>query len=335
MPAKALILAPFDDGYLSRLREAGVRAAYEPWTASGRLQNPSALAARLRDEAIEIVVVEADFLTADAFAAPRLRLAAVCRNGLNLVDVNAATERGIPIIYTPTRNTIAVAEHAIALMLSISRQSYAARDYVVAGEWTNPMDAYTRFQGREVNGSTVAVIGLGNIGGEVAKRAQALGAKVLGYDPFVSKERARDLGVRLAKLPALLGEADFVTLHTSLSSKEQVLDAVALDMMKRSAYVINTGAHQALDYDALAERLRDGRLAGAALDVFPGFVLAPGSPLRGLDNVIMTPHIGGATKETVVRQSRTVFEDVQRYLRGARPRNVANPEAFKVTSRGR
>jgi D-3-phosphoglycerate dehydrogenase / 2-oxoglutarate reductase len=335
MPAKALILAPFDDGYLSRLRAASVRATYEPWTASGKLQNPSALAARLRDEEIGIIVVEADYLTAEAFAAPKLRLAAVCRNGLNLVDVNAATERGIPIIYTPTRNTIAVAEHAIALMLSIARQSYTARDYVVAGEWTNPMDAYARFQGREVNGSTVGVIGLGNIGGEVAKRVQALGAQALGYDPFVSKERARALGVRLAKLPALLRKVDFVTLHTSLSSKERVLDTAALDMMKPSAYVINTGAQQALDYDALAERLRDGRLAGAALDVFPGFVLAPDSPLRGLDNVIVTPHIGGATTETVVRQSRTVFEDVQRYLRGARPRNVANPEAFKAAARGR
>jgi phosphoglycerate dehydrogenase-like enzyme len=334
MPAKALILAPFDDGYLSRLREVGVRLSYEPWTASGKLQNPSELAARLRDEAIEIIVVEADFLTAEAFAAPKLRLAAVCRNGLNLVDVNAATEHAIPIIFTPTRNTIAVAEHAIALMLSIARQSYAARDYVIAGEWTNPMDAYTRFQGRELNGSVIGVIGLGNIGGEVAKRALGFGAKVAGYDPFVGRERARGLSVRLAKLPALLRDADFVTLHTSLNAKEQILDAAALDLMKHTAYVINTGAHQALDYDALGERLRDGRLAGAALDVFPGFVLAPDSPLCGLDNVIVTPHIGGATKETIVRQSRTVFEDVQRYMRGSRPRNVANPEAFK-TRRGR
>jgi len=335
MPAKALILAPFDDGYLARLREIGVRVTYEPWTASGRIQNPAELAKRLAGEAYEIVVVEADFLTAEAFAAPKLRIAGCCRNSLSLIDVNAATERGIPIINTPTRNTIAVAEHAIALMLSIARQSYAAHAYVLAGEWTNPMDAYTRFQGRELNGSTLGVIGLGNIGGEVATRAKALGARVVAFDPYVAKERARKLGVRLVKLAALLAGADLVTLHTSLSGKEQVLDAAALDLMKPGAYVVNTGAHQALDYDALAERLRDGRLAGAALDVFPGFVLAPDSPLRGLPNVIVTPHIGGATKETVVRQSRTVFEDLQRFLRGARPRNIANPEAFKVARRGR
>jgi D-3-phosphoglycerate dehydrogenase len=335
MPAKALILAPFDDGYLARLREIGVRVAYEPWTASGRIQNPSELAARLRDEAYEIVVVEADFLTAEAFAAPKLRIAGVCRNALNLIDVQAATARGIPLIHTPTRNTIAVAEHTIALMLSIARQAYASQAYVLAGEWTNPMDAYTRFQGREMNGSVVGIVGLGNIGGEVATRAKCLGARVIAFDPYVAKERATKLGVRLVRLAALLRKADFVTLHTSLSGGEQVLDVAALDLMKPTAYVVNAGAHQALDYDALAERLRDGRLAGAALDVFPGFVLAPDSSLRGLDNVIVTPHIGGATKETVVRQSRTIFEDLQRFLRGARPRHIANPEALKVARRGR
>jgi len=331
---KALILAPFDDTYLDRLRKTSVRVTYEPWTTSGRLQNPSALAARLRDEKYEAVVVEADFLTAEAFAAPKLRIAGVCRNALNLIDVNAATERGIPIIHTPTRNTIAVAEHAIALMLSIARHAYASQAYVAAGDWTNPMDAYTRFQGREVAGSTVGVIGLGKIGGEVAARAKCLGARVIAFDPYVTKERARTLGMRLVPLTTLLREADFVSLHTSLDAKGLILDGAALDVMKPGAYVINAGAHQALDYDALAERLRDGRIAGAALDVFPGFVLAPDSPLRGLDNVIVTPHIGGATRETVVRQSRIITEDIERFLRGARPRHIANPEALKV-ARGR
>jgi len=331
---KALVLAPFDQDWLMRLRQAGVRAAYEPWTDSGRLQDPAKLAARLRDEKIEIVVVEADFLTAEAFAAPKLRIAGVCRNGLNLIDVNAATERGIPIIYTPTRNSIAVAELTISLMIAIARQLIPAHEHVVAGEWTNPMNAYIRFQGREIFGSTVGVIGLGNIGGMVAERARCLGAKVIAYDPYIPKERGRALGVRMTSLATLLHQSDFVTLHTSLSGTDKLLDAAALDTLKPTAYVINAGAHQALDYDALAEGLTTGRIAGAALDVFPGFVLAADSPLRTLPNVIITPHIGGATRETVVRQSRTIVEDVERFLRGSRPRNIANPAALKV-ARGR
>jgi D-3-phosphoglycerate dehydrogenase len=299
-----------------------------------RLQDPAKLAARIRKEKIEILVVEADFLTAETFAVPSLRIAAVCRNGLNLVDVDAATARGIPIIYTPTRNSIAVAELTITMMIAIARHVLNAHNHVAAGEWTNPMHAYTHFQGREVSGSTVGVIGLGNIGGMVAERVRALGARVLAYDPYVPRERGKLVGARLVPLQRLLRESDFVTLHTSLSGKDQLLSAAGLDTMKQGSFVINCGAHQALDYDALAKRLASGHLAGAALDVFPGFVLAKDSPLHTLPNVILTPHIGGATRETIVRQSQTVVEDLERFLAGKRPRSIANPEAFRV-ARGR
>ncbi len=331
---KALVLAPFDEAWLKRLRKAGVRVAYEPWTKDMRLHDPAKLAERLRDEKIEIIVVEADFLTAESFAAPKLRIAAVCRNGLNLIDVDAATKNGIPIISTPTRNSIAVAELTIAMMIGIARKMIPSHQHVVAGEWTNPMNAYTHFQGREVYGSNVGVIGLGNIGSMVAERARSLGAKILVHDPYVSTERARELGARMVTLTTLLRESDFVTLHTSLAAKDQLLDAGALDLLKPGAYVINAGAHPALDYDALAERLVSGRIGGAALDVFPGFMLAADSPLRSLPNVIMTPHIGGATRETIVRQSKTVVGDLERFLSGKRPRSIANPGALKV-ARGR
>jgi D-3-phosphoglycerate dehydrogenase len=168
----------------------------------------------------------------------------------------------------------------------------------------------------------------------VAERAKALGAKVLGYDPYVPKERGKQVGAKIVPIENLLRESDFVTLHTSLSGKEQLLDASALDTMKAGALVINAGAHQALDYDALAKHLASGKIGGAALDVFPGFVLAPDSPLRTLPNVLLTPHIGGATQETIVRQSKTVVEDLERFFAGKRPRSVANPDAFKV-QRGR
>ncbi len=135
------------------------------------------------------------------------------------------------------------------------------------------------------------------------------------------------MGARLVSLPALLRRSDFVTLHTPpVKDAEGLIDGAALDLMKPTAYLVNTGAPAALDYAALAERLRARRIAGAALDVFPGFMLAADSPLKGLDNVILTPHMGGATEETVVRHSRMITDDVERFLRGERPRRLANPE---------
>lgn len=331
---KALILAPFAERSLQRLcRRFDV--TYEPWTASRRLQDPDELAVRLRDEGFAAVVVEADFLFEEAFAAPGLRLAGVCRNALTQVDLEAATKNGVAVIHTPSRNAAAVAELAIGLMLALARQIPAAHALVAGGEWTSPLDAYVRFRGRELAGSVVGVVGLGQIGAETARRAGCLGARVLAADPYVSERRARALNVRLVLLRALLRRSDFVSLHTPLTeSTERLVDGNALDLMKPTAYLVNTGAANVLDHEALVERLRARRIAGAALDVFPGQPLPASSPLLALDNVILTPHIGGATEETVVRHSRMIVEDIERFLRGERPRRLANPEALDEAKRG-
>lgn len=332
---KALVLAPFAEAALQRLRQQ-LEVTYEPWTETRRLQDPKVLATRIREAAFAIVVVEADFLAGEALAAPNLRLVGVCRNALTQVDLKAATERGLPVIHTPGRNTLAVAELTIGLMLALARHLPAAYATVAGRRWTNPIDSYEHFRGRELAGSVVGIVGLGRIGSEVARRALCLGARVIASDPYVSQRRAQALGVRLVSLPALLRRADFVTLHTPPSkSAEGLLDGAALDLLKPTAYLVNTGAPQALDYDALAERLHARRIAGAALDVFPGFLLSPSSPLLDLDNVILTPHMGGATKETVRRHSRMIVEDIERFLGGERPRRLANPEALKVVGRGR
>ena len=143
------------------------------------------------------------------------------------------------------------------------------------------------------------------------------------------------LGVRLVSLRQLLRRADFVSLHTPQTGTEGLIDGPALDLMKSTAYLVNTGAPNALDHDALVERLRARRIAGAALDVYPGHTLPASSPLLGLDNLIVTPHIGGATQETVVRQSRMIVEDIERFLRGERPKRLANPKALTVAARAR
>jgi D-3-phosphoglycerate dehydrogenase len=320
----ALILAPFSESALERLRDR-VNVTYEPWAETKRLHNPQQLAERLRDEKVGIVIVEADFLVEAAFAVPSLRLAGACRNAVTQVDLKSATARGIPVLHAPARNNIAVAELAIALMLALARKVTGAHAYVSSGAWTNPIESYEEYRGREIAGSTVGIVGLGQIGREVAKRAQCLGAKVIAHDPYVTASKAKAAGARLLSLPSLLRRADFVTLHTA-QIKEPIIDAKALDLIKPGAYLINTGAPGTLDYPALAERLAAGRIAGAGLDVFPGFVLAQDSPLMHLDNVVLIPHMGGGTLETVDRHSKMMTDDIERFLRGERPRRLANPD---------
>jgi D-3-phosphoglycerate dehydrogenase len=331
---KALVRAPFDERWLARLRER-VNVTYEPWTESRTIYNPAELAQRLRDEKIAIVVVEADFLQEAHFSVPGLKIAGVCRNALNLVDVGAATRLGVPIIHTPSRNTTAVVELTIGFMIAIARRVTNAHEYVRAGSWADPIDPYIRFRGRELAGSTVGIVGLGHIGSEVAEKVRALGAKVISHDPYIPAKHAKEAGARMMSLPKLLAQADFVTLHTSLASKDAVIDGPALDLMKPEAYLISTGAGTAVDIDALVERLKARRIAGAALDVFPGHMLAATSPLVELDNVILTPHIGGATDESIERHSRMIVEDIERFLDGKRLRRVANPDALKVARGGR
>jgi D-3-phosphoglycerate dehydrogenase len=303
---------------------------YESWIDGGRIQNPSELAARVRQQQVNALVVEADFLTKDTFAAPSLKIAGVCRNALNLVDVAAATASHIPIIHTPTRNAAAVAELTVGLILSLARRIPEARDYVREKRWTDPIEPYRGLRGREVGGSTVGIVGFGKIGAEVAQRVRALGARVLAYDPFPNRRRAQRLGVRLVTLEQLLQRSDFVTLHTAQSQEtKHLVNGEAFDLMQSGAYLISTGAGNIVDEHALATRLKSGALAGAALDVFDGHFVSQDSPLLDCENAILTPHIGGATPETVTRQSRMIVEDLERFSRGERPRRVANPEALR------
>ena len=333
---KALVLAPFSDEGLDRLRKVVDAVAYEPWTETAKLWDPNKLAERVRDEDIGVLIVEADFLLEPIFAVPNLKIAGACRNAPNQVDANAATKHGVPVLNAPGRNNVAVAELAIGLMFAVARRIPQADVYVSGAQWTNPLVDYERFRGRELAGSTIGVIGLGQIGREVARRAAALGAHVVGSDPFVTPEQAQELGIRLLPLPDLLREADFITLHTvSTPETEKMIDGAALDLMKPGSYVISTGAGKAVDLDALAERLRSGHIAGAGVDVFPGHLIATDHPLLGIENAILTPHMGGATRETVARHSEMMVSDVERFLRGEPLRYAINPEALSTALHGR
>ena len=226
-------------------------------------------------------------------AAPNLRVVGRAGVGVDNIDVEACTRRGVAVFNAPSGNTISAAELAFALMLASVRRVAAADRSLRAGEW-----ARSRFKGNELRGKVLGLVGAGRIGGEVARRARAFGMSVLVYDPYLTRERVAELDAEAAELDDLLGRADVITLHVPLTdSTRNLLDADRLALLKPSAHLVNTSRGGVLDEAALAEALRDGRLAGAALDVYAQEPLEAGSLLRDAPNVILTPHLGASTEE--------------------------------------
>jgi D-3-phosphoglycerate dehydrogenase len=300
---------------------------YENWIDTNRLQDPDELGARLAAEDVGVLIVEADFVFEEVFAATAcLRLVGVCRNALNQVDIASATEHGVAVTHARGRNTNAVAEMTLGLMFALSRQIQRAHAFVAAGEWRDPSAGYRHFRGREIAGSMVGVVGFGQIGREVVRLSIALGGRVLVHDPFVPERQIRALGARPATLAAIGKASDFVTLHVPDGPTTQhLVDQPFLTRMKRDAFLINTSGGAVVDPAALLEALAAGTIAGAALDVFAGQPLPLTSPLLAAPNLILTPHIGGATAETIERHSRMMVDEVGRLLTGKPLRHVVNP----------
>lgn len=323
---KALVLAPFSAEALEHLK-GRIQVLYEPWTHTRRLWDPSELAPRLRREGIQVVISEIDFFFDEVFAPPSpLRFLALCRQATNQVDLEAATQAGVVVVHTPGRNAQAVAELAVGLLLALARRIPDAHIYVRSGQWQNPLDAYERFRGVEVAGKVLGIVGLGGIGRRVARMGRALGMRVVASDPYARPLR----GVPLLPLEDLLSQADFVSLHAPDTTETyHLLHAQRLALMKPSAFLVNTGGGGLVDTDALCQALREGRLAGAALDVLEAAPLPPESPLLTCPNLVLTPHVGGATRETITRYSAMVTEDLLRWLGGKRPRHIANPAVWR------
>jgi len=233
--------------------------------------------------------------------------------GVDNVDIPAATAKGIIVMNTPFGNSITTAEHAITLMLALARQIPQADISTQAGKWEK-----NRFMGVEITGKTLGIIGCGNIGSIVADRAIGLKMKVIAYDPYLSPERALDIGVEKVELADLLRRADFVTLHTPLTEKTRdVLDAKALTAMKKGVRIVNCARGGLVDERALRAALDSGHVAGAAFDVFTEEP-ATENPLFGHPNVVCTPHLGAATTEAQENVALQVAEQMSDYLlRGA------------------
>jgi D-3-phosphoglycerate dehydrogenase len=233
--------------------------------------------------------------------------------GVDNVDVPAATGRGIIVMNTPFGNSITTAEHAISLMLALARQIPEADASTRAGKWEK-----NKFMGVEIFAKTLGIVGCGNIGSIVADRALGLRMKVIAYDPFLSPERAVEIGVEKVELDELLRRADFITLHTPLTDKTRnIIDAAAIAKMKKGVRIINCARGGLVDEAALTEALKSGQVAGAAFDVFVEEP-ATNSPLFALPNVVCTPHLGAATSEAQENVALQVAEQMSDYLlRGA------------------
>jgi D-3-phosphoglycerate dehydrogenase len=327
---KTLVLAPFSSPGLAALRGLG-DVVYEPWTDTQEIQDPETLGQRITAQAIDALVVEIDFLFEELFdAAPGLCFSAICRSALNQVDLEAATDRGVVVAHTPGRNSQAVAELVLGHLLSLARYIPQASTFVKGGLWEDPTEPYIRFQGRELAGATLGIIGLGQIGGRVARLASGVGMRVQAYDPYISRGSRAAVGVTLINLNTLLATSDFVSIHVPQTSDTiGMLGGEALARMRAGAYLVNVTSPNIVDHHALVAALRVGKLAGAAMDVHDSHPLAPGSPFISMPNVLLTPHIGGATRETIERHSAMVVGDLRRFAKDVRPKHLANPDVWE------
>ncbi len=255
-----------------------------------------------------VIVRSATRITRDALVrANRLRVIGRAGVGVDNIDVPAATERGIAVLNAPSGNTISAAELTFALILAMARRISAADRSMKAGGWDRK-----RFNGSELYGKTLGLVGAGRIGSEVARRARAFGMRVVAYDPYLTEDRARELDVQRVTIDTLLERADVVTVHVPLTDATRgLIGAAQLARLKPGATIVNTARGGIVEEAALIAALQEGRLAAAALDVFSKEPLPADHPLRSLDNVVLTPHLGASTAEAQENVALEIAEAIR------------------------
>ena len=296
-----------------------VFAAEPGWEVVTHDQLPNGLPAALADA--DALVVRSAVQVDDALmeAAPKLRVIGRAGVGVDNIDAEAATRRGIVVMNTPGANAVAVAELTIGLMLALARKLPAANATMHAGKWEKK-----NLQGAELRGKTLGILGLGRVGLEVARRARVFGLEIVGSDPFVSAAVARENGIALVSVDELLTKADYLTLHVGLTPQTQgIINAKTLATMKKGVRIINCARGELIEDAALIEALKSGHVAGAALDVFTVEPLKD-SPYFELDNVILTPHIAGSTGEAQEAVGIQIACQVREYLKLGVVQNAVN-----------
>jgi len=264
-------------------------------------------------------------------ASPNLKVISSMSVGYDHINVEAATKKGIYVTFTPGVLTDATADFTWTLLMAVNRRVVEADNYVRAGKW-NIQWSPTMFLGREVSGKTLGIVGLGRIGEAVARRARGFNMKLLYYDVVRAKQETETgLGVEYVSLDRLLKEADFVTIHAPLTKETRhLIGEEQLKLMKRTAYLVNTARGPLVDQKALAKALREGWIAGAALDVFEKEPIDLSDPLMKLENVVLAPHIASATTEARSKMTEAAAKNLISVLRGEPPQFLVNQEVLKV-----
>jgi len=264
-------------------------------------------------------------------SAPKLRVIGRAGVGVDNVDLPAATAAGVLVMNTPGGNAVSVAEHTLALMLSLARSIPAASASTKSGKWEK-----RKFLGTELRGKTLGIVGLGSIGREVVKRAAAFEMRVIANDPYVNSQTAKDVGVDLVDLPTLYATSDYITLHTALTpDSNRMLSREAFSKMKHGVRIINCARGELIDQEALREAMASGKVAGAALDVFEKEPPAPDDPLLAMETLVATPHIGGSTEEAQETVGVRIAEQIVEYLQNGAALHAVNlpaltPEQYKT-----
>jgi D-3-phosphoglycerate dehydrogenase len=315
MPPKVLISDALSSAAVQIFKDRGVEVEFQP-----NLGKDKDRLAAVIDGFDGLAIRSATKVTAKILEqAKGLKVIGRAGIGVDNVDIPAATARGIIVMNTPFGNSITTAEHAVTLMLALARQIPQADASTRAGKWEK-----NRFMGVEITGKTLGIVGCGNIGSIVAERAHGLKMKVIAYDPYLSPERAIDLGVEKVELDELLRRADFITLHTPLTEKtSNIIDAVALAKAKKGVRLINCARGGLVDETALRAALESGHVAGAALDVFT-VEPATENPLFGHPNVVCTPHLGASTAEAQENVALQIAEQMSDYLLDGAISNAVN-----------
>ncbi len=316
MPYRVLVADPLEEAGIQLLNEVGevdVRTKLSEDALCEIVGNYDALVVRSGTKVTRRIIEHG----------VKLKVIGRAGVGVDNIDVEAATERGIFVVNAPSSVTTATAEHTFALLLALMRKIPAAFQSLREGKWER-----TKFVGSQLQGKTMGIIGLGRIGTQVARYAKAFGMRVIGCDPFISEERARQLGIELRELDDLLREADIVSLHVPLTKEtRKMIDARAISLMKDGAILVNVARGGVVDEEALYEALVSGKLAGAALDVFeqePPKEDSISAKLVQLENVVATPHLGASAKEAQEEAAIEVAKQVLAVLRGEFPTTAVN-----------
>jgi D-3-phosphoglycerate dehydrogenase / 2-oxoglutarate reductase len=316
MAPRVLISDSLSDAAIGIFRERGVEVDFQPDLGPDKDR-----LAKVIGGYDGLAIRSATRVTSKVIAAANGRLRVIGRAGIGVdnVDIPAATAKGIVVMNTPFGNSITTAEHAIAMLFSCARQIPAADRSTQAGKWEK-----NAFMGVEIAGKVLGVIGCGNVGSVVAGRAQGLAMRVISYDPFLSEERAAELGVEKVELGELFRRADFITLHTPLTDKTRnIIDAGAIAAMKAGVRIVNCARGGLIDEAALRAGLETGKVAGAAIDVFAEEP-ATQNILFGAPNIVCTPHLGAATTEAQENVAIQIAEQMADYLISGAVRNALN-----------